>query len=266
MADDSTAGAVKTKNPSPLVYDKEKNKECKFEEVTTNDEKNKDRDCRKTVIYVDPEGYVCNANIKKNKIDALGKHGSMGVINAIVLHRTAYSDTAKKAFNGFATGTGSQFIIDKDGTIYQTASLFLYGDHIGLIRSKCYMEKTGTPEEIKEIYNLEKKKQYRYIHDSEIFCKTYPNRYPYNGDCVGIEVVSLNLGGHYKWEVATDRQLESINRLVDIIMNIYELSTDDIYEHDKISRKTMGEGSNLYTAKDYKNSEKSLKARGVKYI
>ncbi|EEE2004614.1 hypothetical protein CI266_005070 [Salmonella enterica subsp. enterica serovar Kotte] len=46
-------------------------------------------------------------------------------------------------------------------------------------------------------------------------------------------------------------------------MNIYELETDDIYEHDQISRKTAGEGAGLYTEKDYKYSQKNLKARGV---
>ncbi|EJX0634459.1 hypothetical protein ODD08_004574 [Salmonella enterica] len=68
MADNSTTGAtgaVRAKNPSPLVYDKEKNKECKFEGVTTTDENNKDKDCRKTVIYVDSEGYIQNAEITK---------------------------------------------------------------------------------------------------------------------------------------------------------------------------------------------------------
>jgi hypothetical protein len=33
---------------------------------------------------------------------------------------------------------------------------------------------------------------------------------------------------------------------VDIIINIYELGDEDIYEHDKIAYKTADEGADLY--------------------
>ena len=55
--------------------------------------------------------------------------------------------------------------------------------------------------------------------------------------------------GKYKsnqWEVATKAQKDSIKNLVEILKDEYNLSEDDIYEHDKISRKTDGEGANLY--------------------
>lgn len=50
-----------------------------------------------------------------------------------------------------------------------------------------------------------------------------------------------------KWESATDSQKKSIEKLVDIIKNIYELEDRDVYEHDKISYKTEGEGADLYS-------------------
>lgn len=266
MADDSTTGAVRTKNPSPLVYDKEKNKECKFEETTTTDENNKDKDCRKTVIYVDSEGYLQNAKITRNTISELNK-GRIEFINAVVLHRTALSGTAKIAFNGFKTGTGSQFIIDNDGTIYQTESLSTYTWHVGYIKPRCEDENSCTPTDVKELNDMHKiyisKKKsahtkearkkvsdeyYESIHKYEIK-KDYPIRYPYNGDAIGIEVVCLYIdkGKHAgSWTPITEAQKKSINRLVDILMNIYELSEKDIYGHDKISRKTPGEGDGLY--------------------
>ncbi|GAB7575697.1 hypothetical protein OkiPb00104_01980 [Escherichia coli] len=40
---------------------------------------------------------------------------------------------------------------------------------------------------------------------------------------------------------------KSIEKLVDIIKNIYELEDRDVYEHDKISYKTEGEGADLYS-------------------
>ncbi|ECF1703823.1 N-acetylmuramoyl-L-alanine amidase [Salmonella enterica subsp. enterica] len=74
--------------------------------------------------------------------------------------------------------------------------------------------------------------------------KEYPVRYPYNKDSVGIEVVADYVSG--SWENPTAEQMKSINKLIDILMNIYELQKKDIYEHDKISYKTAGEGAGLY--------------------
>ena len=70
------------------------------------------------------------------------------------------------------------------------------------------------------------------------------DKYPINSDSIGIEVV-----GKYKsnqWEVATQAQKDSIKNLVEILKAEYNLNNDDVYEHDKISRKTDGEGANLY--------------------
>ncbi|ENE8524044.1 N-acetylmuramoyl-L-alanine amidase, partial [Escherichia coli] len=75
------------------------------------------------------------------------------------------------------------------------------------------------------------------IHDHEKI-KQYPYRYPYNMDSVGIEVIALYDKKNKKWESATDSQKKSIEKLVDIIKNIYELEDRDVYEHDKISYKT----------------------------
>ncbi|HDC2125833.1 TPA: N-acetylmuramoyl-L-alanine amidase [Salmonella enterica] len=152
MADDATTGAVKTKNPSPLVYDKEKNKECKFEEVTTSDEKSKDKDCRKTVIYVDKEGYIQNANIIKDTVEILDIGQEINVLNAIVLHRTdGYS--ARGTITKYKTNNnqiGSHFVIDKNGDIYQTLGLSRVVQHVGPIRPRCVTEQTVTPEELKK--------------------------------------------------------------------------------------------------------------------
>ncbi|HDC2125832.1 TPA: hypothetical protein O7X39_004488 [Salmonella enterica] len=93
--------------------------------------------------------------------------------------------------------------------------------------------------------------------------KLYPIRYPWSGDSVGIEVAAKCINQDKGiWEVPTAQQKLAINRLVDIIVNIYELNTFDIYEHDQIAYKTVGEGAELYTAKDYEHSTKNLKTKG----
>ncbi|EAN4948270.1 N-acetylmuramoyl-L-alanine amidase [Salmonella enterica] len=240
MADDSTAGAVKTKNPSPLVYDKEKNNGCKFEEITTSDEKNKDKDCRKTVIYVDSDGYIQNAEITKKTVKEL-EHGKMDKINAILLHRTK-SSSEDGTFESFRSKKeGTHFVVAKNGCLYQTASLFEWTPHIGKIKSRCQEEKTWSAEERKKIQGFGWDPKRLYVYELE---KNYPDRYPYNEDSVGIEVVADHVDG--SWEKATPEQRKSIAKIVDILMNIYELQKQDIYEHDKISYKTAGEGADLY--------------------
>ncbi|EDP9826591.1 N-acetylmuramoyl-L-alanine amidase, partial [Salmonella enterica subsp. enterica] len=231
-------GAVRAKNPSPLVYDKEKNKECKFEGVTTTDENNKDKDCRKTVIYVDSEGYIQNAEITKKTVKEL-EHGEMDKINAIILHRTESSSEPFDSFKRKKEGT--HFVVAKNGTLYQSASLFEWTPHIGKIRSRCQEEKTWSDEERKKIQSFGWNPKRLYEYELE---KEYPVRYPYNKDSVGIEVVADYVSG--SWENPTAEQMKSINKLIDILMNIYELQKKDIYEHDKISYKTAGEGAGLY--------------------
>ena len=63
---------------------------------------------------------------------------------------------------------GAHFLIDTDGTIYQTASLDKKTQHVGKIRSRCYEEEICSEKETKIIkpivnkptplYNYEKVK------------------------------------------------------------------------------------------------------------
>lgn len=159
---------------------------------------------------------------------------------AIILHRTN-TDTSLQAVNGFLSGVGTHFLIDTDGTIYQCASLYKYTQHVGKIRSKAKETGTWSEKEQQHIKSLGNNVQVLYDYEKT---KSYPNRYPINSDSIGIEVV-----GKYKsnqWEVATQAQKDSIKNLVEILKEEYNLSDDDVYEHDKISRKTDGEGANLY--------------------
>jgi len=68
-------------------------------------------------MYIDAERIILKTfkNIE---------HGQMDAVNGIVVHQTD-STTANSTFNSYQTkgATGAHFLIDKDGTIYQTASL-----------------------------------------------------------------------------------------------------------------------------------------------
>lgn len=194
-----------------------------------------------SAIYIDDKGYVQNADFTQNPIAALEKEAMTGP-HAIILHRTE-SANADSALTSFKKGVGTHFLVDKDGTVTQTACLLQYTYHIGKIRSRCYTNGTCSKEETATIkkWGWAPKK----IHDHEAE-KEYPIRYPINQDSVGIEVVGQYNSTTKKWDDATKEQLKSIGKIVKLLKTEYKLTNDDIYEHDKISYKTEGEGAGLY--------------------
>lgn len=66
------------------------------------------------------------------------EHGKLSGVHAIVVHQTD-APTAQHTFNSYiAGGNGAHFLIDKNGQIYQTASMNMRCYHVGrLIKSKC---------------------------------------------------------------------------------------------------------------------------------
>ena len=236
--------------------------------------------------YIDSEGYlhwevegeerirrakeiwqkVKHADQTKQLATALEK-GSLTQqqTKAIILHRTN-TDTSLQAVNGFLGGLGTHFLIDTDGTIYQCASLYKYTQHVGKIGSKCYDNDTCDENYKKTILGYYQGKIPKQIHDNvrkeEEKNFTYPNRYPINSESIGIEVVGkannlkiLPIDKKYPqiifntatWDTPTQAQKDSIKNLVEILKEEYNLSDDDVYEHDDISlQKTRGEAKGLY--------------------
>ena len=228
--------------------------------------------------YIDDEGYLhwevdgvdrikrpkdiwkkANYADKTKQLKAKLKQGNLikEQVKAIVLHRTD-SATAMQAINSFlGNGIGTHFLIDKDGTIYQCASLYKWTRHIGDIKAKD-LEINGKDS---ADYSKYKNKTYSQVSKIEQTGKQYPNRYPINKDSIGIEVVgkcyndkeekikvSLNYTQYNgKWEKSTQQQKDSTKQLADILKDIYNMTNDDIYGHGEISaHRTFNEGDNLY--------------------
>lgn len=87
------------------------------------------------------------------------------------------------------------------------------------------------------------------LHDYEL-AKAYPQRYPHNGDSIGIEVVGDYLGDLDKKDRAfvppTQAQRESVAKLVEALKTRFGLKNEDVYHHADISYKdknrTEGKG------------------------
>lgn len=194
------------------------------------------------------DGYLTDPGITRTAIPGLERE-ALTDVNGIVLHRTAGStaESTLDQWRGHTRPLGTHFLIDKDGTIHQTASLNNQTRHVGKIRSRGEVEGTITPEEQQRLDAAREApgNDYTAVHRIES-ARAYPNRFPTNGDCIGIEVVGAYNERTGSWDPPTPEQTASIRRLVGTLQNNYGLDDHDIYQHDAISYKTQGEGAGLY--------------------
>ena len=203
-------------------------------------------------VYVDEKGWVQNAGFTLKAIPEVEK-GSLAGPKAIVLHRTS-GDNVESALTSAKKGVGTHFYVDKDGAVYQVASLLKKTFHVGKIRSKCFESGTCPIDEMKMIKSWGFAPGKIYSHEK---AKAYPARYQMNEDSVGIETVAkclTNCGDDdpddATWDPPTPAQSAAIVTIIDILKSAYGITDSDIYEHDKVSYKKGGEGAGLYSSDD----------------
>ncbi|AXF75769.1 N-acetylmuramoyl-L-alanine amidase [Erwinia tracheiphila] len=166
------------------------------------------------MLFVDDDGVVDAECIVVKRFSTI-ERGKLDKVNGIVVHQTGGS-TACSSFNSYKnTGAnGAHFLINKDETIYQTASFFKVTNHAGNIRSRCHMEKTCKLSEITTIKPLlNKYKQLSRLEQK----KTYPESYPADFDPLGIEIVGKPVSGESEnavYEKVNDAQNNSLKWLI----------------------------------------------------
>jgi len=193
------------------------------------------------MLFVDKNGLVDATRISVKRFRTI-ERGDMDKVNGIVVHQTGGS-TAESAFNSYqsAGANGAHFLIDKEGKIYQTASLFKVTNHVGNIRSRCYMEKKCTPSEISTIRPfLNKYKKLSHLEQK----KSYPERYPANFDSLGIEVVGKPVSGEGEnaiYETVNDAQNSALKWLVYEFSDTLKISMSEVFRHPEVSYKVKTE-------------------------
>jgi N-acetyl-anhydromuramyl-L-alanine amidase AmpD len=172
--------------------------------------------------------------------------GVLAKVNAVIVHQTG-SDSLDSSLNSYNDGAnGAHFLIDKDGTIYQTARIDQKCWHVGNIKSRCNELKTCTPEEMKEINSALFKKgesyevRIRNLSQQEAK-KPYPKRYPTNDDALGIELVGRFDAKSGNYDVVTKQQNESLIWLLSALQSTLGLTDDDVYRHPEVSYKQSTE-------------------------
>lgn len=189
-------------------------------------------------LNLDEQGLVHHDKVQ-NGIHANRyiERGDMSQVNGIVIHQTGAS-TAASTFSSYAKrgANGAHFLIDKDGTIYQTASLLKATNHVGKLRSRCEAEQS-CPKSNSSVNDM---------HDRET-AKNAGERYPSNQDAIGIELV----GGYHVAKSLTESVDARGQRIVTLQTDkgrtiVYERVSDKVlaamkYENEKTNERYIYE-------------------------
>jgi N-acetyl-anhydromuramyl-L-alanine amidase AmpD len=186
------------------------------------------------MLQVNKDGWVIDKNIRVMRRPMLA-HGPMPQIHGIIVHQTGAA-TAQSTLDSYLKkgANGAHFLIDKDGTIYQTGSLSWKQWHVGKLRSRCLAEHRCAPVDTETLTKagpaktnaLEMKKQ-------------PPDRYPSNNDSVGIELVGGTVGAARDpdFETATGEQNRSLAWLVQELRLTLGVPLTEVFRHPTVSRK-----------------------------
>lgn len=202
------------------------------------------------MLHVDELGHVDAERIIV-KIFSKIQHGRMDKVNGIVVHQTD-SPTASSTFNSYqnANANGAHFLIDKDGTIYQTASLYKVTWHVGRMQSRCLLTKKCNAAEFKTMAALEKSSRYSLNVNQREKQKSFPDRFPDNTDSIGIEIVGEPVEKDVTkgkkepvYEPVNKLQNSSLKWLVKELSETLNVSMNEIYRHPEVARKNKTEAS-----------------------
>lgn len=192
---------------------------------------------------ITPEGFFVDGRIIVRRYLNL-EHGPISTVVAIVLHQTD-SSTAQQTFNSYARSPhGAHFLIDKNGQVYQTASLLTRCQHVGRhIRSRCLEIDKPSCDSVAmaRIQAMSWSNHVRAL-DAHERAKPYPQRFPMNGDSIGIEIVGRSIDDK-KYEAVTSEQNNSLQWLTGALYSHFSISSKDVFKHPQVSYKNPGEAA-----------------------
>ena len=170
----------------------------------------------------------------------------MRAVNGIIVHQTG-APTAQSSLNSYlqASANAAHFLIDRDGTIYQTASLHRQTWHVGKLKSRCLLEKRCTPTELKSLSKFSPRSE-----DRRERIKRVPDRFPSNEDSIGIELVGEALPrgklvpeDQKTYQAVSEVQNVALKWLVQELAGTFGVPLREIFRHPDVSRKNPTEAS-----------------------
>jgi N-acetyl-anhydromuramyl-L-alanine amidase AmpD len=134
-----------------------------------------------------------------------------------------------------AGASGAHFLIDRDGTVYQTASMYKKTWHVGKLKARCLVKQRCSPVELAAL-----KKFNPTSENTQEKAKQVPDRYPSNDDSVGIELVGKVLANGV-YDAVTADQNTSLRWLVSEIQTTLGVAVTEVFRHPEVSRKNPSE-------------------------
>ena len=186
------------------------------------------------MLTIDKDGWVIDARVTAMRRPLLA-HGKMSHIHGIIVHQTG-AKTSQSTLDSYlrAGANGAHFLIDKNGKIYQTGSIFWRQQHVGKLRSRCLAEHRCLPVEAKLLSTMGPR-----LTNRHEMTKSVPGRYPSNGDAIGIELVGGTIGAQQDppYENVTAAQNHFLAWLVAELRQSFHVPLTEGFRHPVVSRK-----------------------------
>ncbi len=194
------------------------------------------------MFVVDIAGMVQHPRVHAARRLAIEKT-AMDAVHGIIVHQTGGA-TAQSALDSYLQqgANGAHLLVDKDGSIFQTASLRSQTWHVGNLKSRCLAESRCTPVELSLLRRFDPRGEHQREQQKQV-----PDRYPANTDSVGIELVGMakpDPAGRSKepvYEEVTPRQNDSLAWLVENLTRTLHVPMTEIFRHTTVSRKMPSE-------------------------
>ena len=197
------------------------------------------------MLVIDKDGLIIESRVQRTRSPNI-ERGSIKSIDGIIVHQTGGA-SAQSALDSYRqpAANGAHFLIDKDGTIYQTASIYKQTWHVGKLKARCLLEKSCSPADLRALGKFSPSKE-----NKREMAKNLPDRFPSNQDSVGIELVGEALPRDKKvpeqnktYETVTNEQNASLQWLISELTLTLNIRATDIFRHPDVSRKNPTEAS-----------------------
>jgi N-acetyl-anhydromuramyl-L-alanine amidase AmpD len=187
------------------------------------------------MLTLDKDGMVLEPRVRAARQTTI-ERGDMAKVNGIIVHQTGGSSAASSLSSyKNANASGAHLLIDRDGTIYQTASFYKRTWHVGKLKARCVVEQRCTPVELAALKKFNPAAEHKQENT-----KQAPARYPSNDDSVGIELVGKVLANGV-YEAVTADQNSSLAWLVSEIQKTLGVPVTEVFRHPDVSRKNPSE-------------------------